>query len=382
MIMTHQSGVAAPRAAREQRVQRLMEGGDDAAAAQLLGLCAGLSAQKAEVARRILARDPSSADLLPLIRHLDPELLRSLVVACMGNSARAELLLEIARHAPEVVRPHVSAIRDARVLAAARAEAPKEWITPLLEAYEKTGDLEQVRAIGQIRTEAALQCLIGASKVAPAEHLPVFAFALENAGVSPRDRHPSIFFDAFRGYVVSRDESPHHMGPGFPYAVPLCLFCQTPAERLVTLDAGSLESFELEVNPTFFWYRCACDTSDHILVRNTDDGLEGVMTAMTDAPVTSSLLASSLFLEAFPRTSIVGGPARPGAGEHQMGGYPVWIEERRFPIVPGAPRSMGFVGSVDLAATPLGWSTEQRGIVYCFFDHESRISVSLRQVPP
>src|SRR5204862_6937079 len=142
-------------------------------------------------------------------------------------------------------------------------------------------DTSYIRAIGQIRTTAALECLIHTSKTAPSAHIPAFALAVENAGVSPQTRHPSIYFDAFRAYVVSRDESPHPMGPGYPYSVPLCPFCQTPAERLVTLDARSLENYELEVNPTFFWYRCMCDNGDHILVRHTDNELEGVMTAMT-----------------------------------------------------------------------------------------------------
>ena len=32
---------------------------------------------------------------------------------------------------------------------------------------------------------------------------------------------------------------------------------------------------------------------------------------------------------------------------------------------------MMFVGSIDIAQTPLGWETGQKGIVYCFFDDES-----------
>src|SRR5262249_54732067 len=135
------------------------------------------------------------------------------------------------------------------------------------------------------------------------------------------------------------------------------------------------------VNPTFFGYRCTCDNSDHILVRHFDDGIEGVATPMTSGSVPSPLPAASLLLEPFPRSSIVGGPARPGAAEHQIGGFPVWIEEAFFPRVPGEKRGMRFIGSIDLSATPLGWKTGQVGIVYCFFDSETRIAVSLRQRP-
>jgi len=155
----------------------------------------------------------------------------------------------------------VAAIRDERVLAAARAEAPDDWVAPLLEAYTRTQDVRYIRAIGQIRTDAALDCLIDTSDEAPEAHLSAFALAIENAGVSPQTRHPSIYFDSFRAYVVARDESPHHMGPGYPHAVPLCPFCQTPAERLLTLDAGSLEDYALEVDPTFFWYAARATTA-------------------------------------------------------------------------------------------------------------------------
>jgi hypothetical protein len=369
-----------PRPAREQRVRALLESADQAAAARILGQSAGLQPEKLVLAERIIERDLASPDLLPLIRHLPPERLRELSDKCVGNPSCTELLLEIARHSPETVRPLASRIEDARIAAAMRAEAPDDWVVRLHEDYEREHATSYVRAIGQVRTDRARSCLIDAGKRASEEHREAFALALENCGVFPNSRFPSIYFDAFRGYVVSRDESPHHMGPSAPFAVPLCPFCQTPAERVLSLHADALgEDYELEFDPSFFWYRCTCDNGSHILVRHTDSGMEGVMTAMTNGPVDSPLPPASLLLEPFPRTSIVGGPARPGAGEHQVGGYPVWIEERFFPRVPGTDRGMMFLASIDLAATPLGQATGQSGIVYCFLDDESRISVSLRQ---
>jgi hypothetical protein len=381
MTAPHAIEFTAPRNERELQARRLVDGSDDAAAARGLGQCPGLAVEKLKLAERILARDPASADLLPLVRHLDEGRLTRLAADSIGKPARADLVLEIARHAPGAVRPYMKSIVDERALWAARADAPDAWIAPLLNAYDTSHDPKYIRAIGQIRTDAALECLIDTSKTAPDDHVAAFALAIENAGVFPLRRNPSIYFDAFRAYVVSRGESPHHMGPGYAYAVPLCPFCQTPAERLVTLDAASLPEYALEVNPTFFWYRCNCDNGDHILVKHLTDGLEGVMTAMTKGPVISPLPAAALLLEPFARASIVGGPARPGAGEHQVGGFPVWIHETFFPRVPGANRSMMFLGSIDLAATPLGRTTGQPGIVYCFLDDESGIAVSLRQLP-
>jgi hypothetical protein len=105
------------------------------------------------------------------------------------------------------------------------------------------------------------------------------------------------------------------------------------------------------------------------------------MTTMTEGPESSSGSQASFVLEGFPRASVVGGPARPGAGEHQVGGYPVWIEERFFPRVPGTERGMMFLASIDLETVRLSQAAGWNGIVYCFFDDESKISVSLRQVP-
>jgi hypothetical protein len=146
MIMTIAFDFTAPRDERERQARRLVEGSDDAAAARVLGLCPGLAAEKIKVAERILARDPASTDLLPLVRHLDANRLARLATDSVGNPERAELVLEIARHAPEVVRPHVKTIRDERVLAAARADAPNEWIAPLLDGYETTHDPKYVPA--------------------------------------------------------------------------------------------------------------------------------------------------------------------------------------------------------------------------------------------
>jgi len=135
MIMASTFDFTAPHDERERQARRLAEGSDDAAAARVLSLCPGLAAEKVKVAERIMARDPASADLLPLIRHLDAARLARLAAESVGKPERANLVLEIARHAPASVRPYVKQIRDERVLAAARAEAPDDWIAPLLDAY-------------------------------------------------------------------------------------------------------------------------------------------------------------------------------------------------------------------------------------------------------
>lgn len=369
-----------PRAERDQRIHDLLKGSDRGAVARILGQCSGLDEEKLGLAERILADDPAAPAILPLVRHLPCEQVAEIASAIIGRDDRTELLREIARHEPAAVRPFADRVTDIPTVEAMRAEAPDDWVQRLHADYEREGDVSFLRAIGQVRTDRARSRLIDTSKTAPQDHLPTIAFALENCGVFLQSRFPSIYFDACRGYVVSRAESPHEMGTGSSFAVPLCPFCDTPAERLLTLDAEALgEDYELEVNPSFFWYRCGCDNGEHIVVRQTEEGMEGILTSMTDGPVDSPLPPASLLLEPFPRTSIVGGPARPGAGEHQVGGYPVWIAEQFFPTVPNEDRGMMFIASIDLAATPLGQATGQAGIVYCFFDDESRISVSLRQ---
>jgi len=59
---------------------------------------------------------------------------------------------------------------------------------------------------------------------------------------------------------------------GLPGDVPICPVCDAPAERVLTLDAGSLP-FRLRQNPSFFWYTCDCDALDFTTVQVRPDGL-------------------------------------------------------------------------------------------------------------
>jgi hypothetical protein len=104
----------------------------------------------------------------------------------------------------------------------------------------------------------------------------------------------ALAYSSKRGIVKGTKTGSSKMIPVHPTLAAMLV------EWKVTLDARSLEDDALEVNPSFFWYRCNCDDGEHILVKHVDGGLEGVMTAMTDGPVPSPLPAASLLLEAFP----------------------------------------------------------------------------------
>src|SRR5262245_25605698 len=116
---------------REREVRALLSSSDQGLAARVLGLLPGFAAEKQELVNRIVGRDPASPDVLPLIRHLPQERLSTIAAESTRHPERIETLLEVARHAPAVVRPLIGSIKDGRVVAAARAEAPDTWVKEL-----------------------------------------------------------------------------------------------------------------------------------------------------------------------------------------------------------------------------------------------------------
>lgn len=246
----HDIDFTLPPDTRAEQARSLLEADSLTRAAHVIGQRPGLAKEKNQLAAQIALESP---DFLPLVRHLPAERLDAIVKECVDQAQYAELLLEIARHYPAVVRPFADQLEDPQLMAALRAEAPDSWVEHLHAAYTRERNVAYIRSMGQVRTDRACSSLIRASKDAPQEHLEAFQLALENCGVFPDTRLSSIYSDAFRAYVVSCVESPHRMGPNTPFDVPLCLFCQTPAERLLSLDASALgEDYELECNPSFF----------------------------------------------------------------------------------------------------------------------------------
>lgn len=305
-----------------------------------------------------------------------------LAAACVGDDDLVDLLLELARHDPPAVRRFYDRIGFEPIRAAARAEGPDAWADEYRAAWARDKDVVHVRRLGELYTEYAADRLVEMAEEAPEEQLPMIALAIELACMFVNDKKASAAADAFRAYVVSRDESPHHFGVGLDHPVPVCSACETPAERLITIDAASTEdAFGLAVSPSFFWWRCTCDNGNMLFVGH---GGVSAGTKMSAGPVGDSPVPHGAWaLEKHERSVVAAHPAIPGRGEHQVGGFPTWIRKNFNPRVPGIAeqRGMCFLASFDLATTPLGWVSGQEGIAYCFWEVQTSLAVTQLQLP-
>ena len=128
-------------------------------------------------------------------------------------------------------------------------------VSTLLQNYHKDGDPETLRTLAWIRTPKALDTLLTlVPEIPEEERADVFAY-IESSGVFPGSRLASIYFKTYRGYIVSRDESPHHMGGRYPYSVPMCPVTNVAATRILTLNTSQLDlGLKSPYHPTFFWY--------------------------------------------------------------------------------------------------------------------------------
>ena len=293
-----------------------------------------------------------------------------------GTSA---LAYEAALYHPQHVRKHRARIDDESVGQALLAGAPDTIVDELVAAYRDDPDPATLRALAAVRTDDSLSALIDLRPhVAEHEHEKLDLY-IETSGAFPDTRTASVYFDAYRGFVVPRDESPHHMGAGFGGSVPECPLCETPATRVLSLDAAAT-GLDLRLDPSFFWFSCDCQALDYVYVEFKEGGgIAGLMVPMTDgAPPEPIVPAGSMLLERHPNQHGFGIEIVSGFAMHQVGGYPPWIALARHPFCPRCSLPMRFLAAVDSGATvlgPMGFD----GILYGFWCDDDAVSCTTRQ---
>ncbi|MBJ7297453.1 MAG: hypothetical protein JHC73_14305, partial [Dolichospermum sp.] len=165
-----------------------------------------------------------------------------------------------------------------------------------------------------------------------------------------------------------------------PYPVPKCPVTDTPANRILTLDISQLDlDLESGYNPSFFWYESGYSPGC-IYVQFTEKGIKGLMTPMTDGEVGNDLIPGELALklEEYPLKSGRSGIANPGFSNHQVGGYPNWINFESFPRCPICSQGMKFLVSIDSGMTPFG-KLGFNGILYGFWCDPCAVSCTCHQ---
>lgn len=286
-------------------------------------------------------------------------------------------IYEAARFFPDAVREYAERLDDDEDLRLALLPgAPDDVVAKLEAAYEDDPDEDTLLALSKVRTAAALEVLIDIAGSAPdRERLELY---IESSGVFPDTRTASVWFDAFRGFVVRRGAAPHEIGPGLSGPRPVCPVCCTPSTRVLTLAASEL-SFDLRTDPSFFWFSCEHDAIPYLYVDFSGDVREGMMVPMGDGEPEQPLLPeASLVLETHPSPRGFGVTSPSGYALNQVGGFPPWIQLTRHPHCPKCSTSMHFLAALDSGPSELG-PVELPGILYGFWCDDCAVSCTMKQ---
>jgi hypothetical protein len=318
-----------------------------------------------------------------LVKDMPDQVVDRLIDEYFKNPSSSDMysvMFEVAQYFPERLHKFANQIEDEYIREAILPGGSDSWVDDIVNQYHEDEDPEHLQDLAWFRTNKALDELLTlAPTVAEEERENIYAY-IESSGVFPDTRLASIYFKNYCGYVVSRDESPHHMGGSFPYPVPKCPFTDTPANRILTIDASQLDlDLESGYNPSFFWYESS-HPPDCIYVQFTEDGIKGLMTPMTNGEVGTDLIPGELALklEEYPFKRGRGGAATPGFSNHQVGGYPPLIRFESFPRCPICGKGMKFLASIDSGMTPFG-RLGFNGILYGFWCDSCAVSCTYRQ---
>jgi hypothetical protein len=201
---------------------------------------------------------------------------------------------------------------------------------------------------------------------------------LAMAGRLPGGQRPSIVGPSLLGFVDEPGHTPHALGGRVTGLVPQCPVCETPSERVLTLEAGALP-FELTVNPSFFWYSCACNALDFATVQHGPER-RVFFTPAGPAGEEGHVLPKPGSLALEPHPNQVGASIDPtgGSARHQVGGHPAWIVPRPLPRCPLCQQPMRFLTSIDSGVTPFG-RTGFTGTLFGLWCNTCAVATTLRQ---
>jgi len=350
-------------------------------AANYLAVLPGHLAEKQAVVDTLLRDEPTKLESVTnLIRFLSPSTVDELVRCCLDKPPPGAegLITEAAEFFPHVVRPYADRITDEYAQSSLWPGAPEEWVTEALDMWRETGDIAAIERLGLARTDFARAALLAHRSSFLPDDLELVDTFIENAGIFPESKDPSVYPSTLLGLISDREGSPHHIGAGFASPVPACPMCDEPAVRVLTLARDALPFPVAGVaDPSFFWFPCDCDMMHYVYAQFTDDGVEGVMTEVVMPDDSLDWLPGELALDLMvhPNQYGPGIDAEPGLSHyHQVGGYPPWIQADRFPRCTVCGNGMRFLASIDSGITIFG-DMSFEGILYGFWCEQCSVSV-------
>ncbi len=350
-------------------------------AGNYLALLPGLQEEKRAFVERILDGGADPIPLVNLVKAMPESVVDRLLERALESPDPAwySVLQEVAVHFPARFRARGGEVGDDALDLASLPGSEDAVVDALATRYRREADPDLLKRIALVRTAHARDALAALRDAVPDEEEPELDLMLVNAGAFPTGG-ASVHAEAFRGYVVPRAEAPHPMGPGFTADVPTCPICRTPASRLLTLCADRLP-YGLTRDPSFFWWQCDDSPLEYAFVHVASDGAtEGRMTPMSPAAAEDRVVPASLALALEPHPNPLGQglEAHPGFGNHQVGGFPPWLEMDDFPHCPDCGDRMRFLAAVDGGPSAFG-SIALDGILYGFWCDTCGVSASFVQ---
>jgi len=371
----------------DEILQFLFSSNDPAAAtyaANYLALLPDYDKEKQKVVTYILDKKKDlMIAVVNLIRDMPAKIVDQLIDCYFqdpNGPAMNSVIYEVAMFFPANLRKFAPRITDETIRQAILPGGPDAWVEELVKSYRANPDPAYLRALGQFRTDRAIAAMLDLWPIIPEEDRWNLYGYIESSGVFPDSRQASVYFKTYRGRVVDRMKSPHHMGGEFPLGVPACAICDKPANRILTLKK---EELDLEIagsqDPTFFWINCP-HPQDYVVARFTEAGVEGIMTATSPGPAATDLIPGNLALqlEEHPNQFGYGMDIIPGYGLHQVGGYPPWVTLDHFPRCPDCGEGMRYLATVDSGMTLYG-ELSLGGMLYGFWCEGCSISATLLQ---
>jgi hypothetical protein len=356
--------------------------GDEARfAADYVGVLPDLRAEKTRLLDRALERrELLGAVTLPLRGATDETVARAIAAYLEDPDSEDTyaVAFEAAMFFPHLMRPHRDRLDDDELRLASLPGAPDELTGSLEASYRDDPDPDTLLALAKIRTDRALSALVDLRPVVPEHEHETLDVYIESSGVVPETGQPSVYFHTSRGFLVPRGEATHEMGRGWGRAVPACPVCDTPATRVLTLQAAALE-LELGGDPSFFWYSCDCEALPYAVVRLSGDEPEGLMTPMTEGEPDRPIVPdAALLLEEHPNQYGYGAEPAPGYAAHQVGGYVPWIRPDRNPVCPICNQRSRFLAAIDSGQTMFG-PIRFEGMLLGFWCDDCSVSTTTRQ---
>jgi hypothetical protein len=339
--------------------------------------------EKRQAVEHVLRHRPDELDDVSyLIKFMEPDQVDRLVRHCLEDEeTRGGPLLAAAEAFPDVVRAHEERIQDPDIRIRLWPGAPKQWLVVALLAWRDERDLAAVEQLSFARTDQAREALLRLGNEVPEDAEDLYETLVENAGVFPDTRGPSVYPHTLMGLVGEQEVSRHHMGAGYGPSVPICPLCQRPGVRVLTLARQDLP-FEVggTADPSLFWPTCDCDAVEYLYVRFTGEGIENVVGEVGPPDDGEDWLPGRLALELLEHPNQHGRStdAIPGQSEHQVGGYPPWVQTEQFPRCPDCRQGMRYLASVDSGKTAFGRMPFE-GMLFGFWCERDSISVTFEQ---